>query len=178
MANFTFPTTTEDVLASTDVLNVVANASDSMTPEECVEFRIACEKVMKVARDTIGLLNTQLVKILDGQPAIIREGRKFYIGYKSKSERTDHDLVAKHVVGVALDVAREMDVSGPDPEPAELIVIGAKAATKIMTDLYLAPSTDVKKGQLDRYGIPRSVIDVQRGVKEVKEVPAGGEPET
>ena len=170
--------TVPDVLASMDVLNDVANASDSMTPAEAVEFRIACEKVKRAAQTAIDLCNTQLVLILDGQPAIIRDGRKFYIGAKSEKTRTDHDLVAKHVVGVALDVAREMDVDDPDPEPSELIVIGAKAAIQIMRDLYLAPSDNAKKQQLDRYGIPRNVIDVLRGEKMVKEIPATGEPDS
>jgi hypothetical protein len=162
-----FVTTIEDVLASTQVLEDVMNKADSYTPEEAVAFRVAVEEVGKAVRMTLDLLNQELVRTLDGQPAVERDGIRYFIGAKTVKEVTDHAAIARDVTRVALEVVAEMDdVADHDDQ----MKAAAQAAVTIMSDLYVSPSTDAKKLQLDKYGIERH-IEKQRGEKVVKTVP-------
>lgn len=171
-----FPLTTEDVLASQDVLHVVRDQSDSFTAVEALEYRLAAEKVKRAAQEAIDFCNMQMVKLLDGQPAIIREGRSFWIGDKTEKEVVDHSAVLRHVRRVVHEIAEDREDLGEDG--AHWVSVGAELGASVMRDLYLADGSRVKKGQLDRYGIPRNVIEVQRGERQVKEAPARGEADT
>src|SRR5688572_26223888 len=99
-----FVTTVDDVLASTQVLTDVENRADSFTPAEAIEFRVAIEQVIKVAQNTVRMLNQELLRTLDGQPGIERDGILYYVGAKTEKEITDHEAVARAVVGVAMEV--------------------------------------------------------------------------
>jgi hypothetical protein len=169
-----FVPTVADILASCDVIRDVEDAADSMPPAQAVESRIALEKVIKAARDAIGMLNTELLKRLDGQPAIVREGQKFYVGPKKESKTFDHD-------GIEAGVIRWVHA---EREPAWDERRKVREAVHAMAQIYVSPSTDAKVTQLDAFDIPRrenadnSVLSVLRGVREVKSIPAPGEPDT
>jgi len=165
-----FVTTIDDVLASTQVLEDVMNRADSFTAEEAIEFRVAVEKVQAAAKLTIDLINQELLRSLDGQPGIERDGVLYFVGAKTVKTVTDHDAVGFAVEGVVHEVLHEMDDEGEGVN-AEQVVAAARAAVKVMRDLYISPSTSVKVQQLDKYGISRSVVDKQRGEKVVKTAP-------
>jgi hypothetical protein len=169
-----------DIEAAAFVCHDVREESEAYTATEAIEMRIALERLIGAAREAISFLDMSLLKLLDGQPEIIRDGRKFYVAAKTVRERVDHDAVIDHVRHICRDAAGEVDDAAEryDEGSRDLIAVGAGLGAKVMRDLYLSDSTSVKKQQLDRYGIPRNVIDVQRGAKMVKEIPATGEPDS
>jgi hypothetical protein len=170
----------DNVLDAQQVLNDARDMTDDMTAVEAVEYRLAAEKVKRAAQEVIDFCNQRLIYILDGQPAIIREGRKFYVGRKAERERFDHERIA---IGVA-DHVYESHI---DTETGEITAshqqVGRETAFA-MRNIYTSDSTKAKVTQLDRYGInrdenkPGSVREVLRGEKQVHDVPAGGEEPT
>jgi hypothetical protein len=165
--------TPDTVMATIDLLADVDDDSDSMTAEQCIEFRVAIEKVKVACNRTLSYLDHQAVKLLDGQPAIIRDGRKFYIGPKTERERFDHQLIQARIIRHVLafeegDTGDSRSLLGRED--------AVRLAVHLMGEMYLSEATRAKKGQIDRLEIPRSqVIEVERGELEVKSVPAGGE---
>lgn len=174
-----FPMTIPDVLASSDVLVDVQDASDSMTAEQCIEYRVACEKVLRAAKDAITMLNTQFVKIAETD--VIRDGMRYYVGRKKDQVRFSHDVIAGKVIDTA--VARTRDEKNFSTSDPSLVFVrdGARQAVDLMTKLYVADSTDAKIGALNAIGLntdrgnPRSVRTWTPGDKVVTVVPAGGE---
>ena len=163
-----FPTTVEDVLAATQVLEDVEKKADCLTAEEAVAFRAAIEHVITVAKNAVRMLNQELLRMLDGRDAIEQDGRRYWVAPKTEKEVTDHDAVARAAVRVALEVVAEMeDIADHDDQ----MKAAAQAAVTIMRDLYVSPSIEVKKLQLDKYGITREVVEKQRGEKVVKDAP-------
>ena len=161
--------TIEDVLASCDVLRDVQEASDSMTPEECIEYRIACEAVARAAADAIALCNMQFIKMAEQD--VVMDGRRFYVGRKKDRVRFDHDKIAGKVVTAAVDGA----IGAVTPAKA------AAQAVDLMSKIYLSDSTTAKVGALAALGLntdrdnPTSVRTWEKGEKIVVAIPAGGE---
>lgn len=165
-----------DLEAAAWVIHDVRESSENYDPADAIERRILLQKLKAAAQEAIDMLDMSLIKLMDGQPMIIRDGQKFWIGPKTDKEVVDHDAVIRWVQNRARDVLAEIEA--PPETVEEGVTVGAGAAARVMRDLYLSDSTRVKKTELDRYGIPRSVIDVQRGAKQVKQAPAGGEPDS
>jgi hypothetical protein len=165
--------TIPDVEASCDVLVDVQDASDSMTPEQCIEYRVACEAVLKAAKTAIDLLNMQFVKI--SETDVIRDGRRFYVGRKKDRERFDHDLIEATVV------AEAVDRSEADDGERFVARTAARAAADLMRRLYITDSTSAKISALNALGLntdrqnPRSVRTWEQGDRAVFDIPAGGE---
>jgi hypothetical protein len=155
-----------DVHASADVLLDVADYSDTMTPEQCIEYRVACEAVAKAAKTAIDLLNMQFVKVAETD--VIRDGRRFYVGRKKDRVRFDHDLIEAAVVTTA---------AAHSPGTA---ISGARQAADLMRKLYVSDSTDARIGALNALGLntdrhnERSVRTWEPGEKIVVDIPAGG----
>lgn len=170
----TFKPTIPDVEAGTDVLRDVADMSDSLTPTEAVEFRVAVERVLAECRLTIDLLNMQIIKTLEQD--VVRDGRRFYVGRKKESERFDHDAICGAILSHVADLPDMVDTEGDG-------AFAAREAVHAMRNIYLSDSTKAKVGQLDRYGIPRdrddpaSVRSWTPGEKIVVDIPAGGRDE-
>jgi hypothetical protein len=170
----------DNVLDARQVLNDARDMTDDMTAEQAVEYRLAAEKVKKAAQEVIDFCNQRLIHILDGQPAIIREGRKFYVGRKAKRERYDHDAIASQVATAVLVADGLIDESTGEIVDLRFGKIAIDVA-HAMKDVYTSDSTKVKVTQLDRFGInrdenkPNSVREVLRGAKQVHDIPAGGE---
>jgi hypothetical protein len=167
--------TIEDVLASCDVLVDVQNASDSMTAEQCVEYRVACEAVLKAAKDAISLLNTQFVKIAETD--VIRDGRRFYVGRKKDRVRFDHDAIEAAVIEAV--IADKYADEGWHAAGAARG--GARQAADLMRKIYVTDSTPAKTTALAALGLntdrdnPQSVRTWEQGEKIVVDIPAGGE---
>lgn len=175
----TFPTTIPDVLASQDVLVDVQNLSDSLSAEECVEYRIACEKVLRQAQEAVKLLNMQMVKVLEHD--VIRDGRRFYVGHKKDRVRFQHSAIQAQVVTTAVARVAAGMTSGSLDEHYEMYVrAGAREAADLMAKVYISDSTDARVGAVNALGLntdrhnPKSVRTWEKGEKAVFDVPAGG----
>lgn len=159
--------TIPDVLASCDVLVDVQDASDAMTAEQCIEYRVACEAVLRAAKAAIDLLNMQFVKV--SETDVIRDGRRFYVGRKKDRVRFAHDIIEAAVVAQAAAASPGTAISG------------AREAADLMRKLYVTDSTEAKIGALNALGLntdrtnARSVRTWTPGDKIVVDIPAGGE---
>lgn len=163
-----------DIHAAADVLIDVGEYSDTMTPAQCIEHRIACEVVLKAAQDAIALLNTQFVKVAEQD--VVMDGRRFYVGRKKDRVRFDHDKIIRHVRTLAA-----LDHQDDGYERLAGINVGAEAVAAMLKQIYLSDSSTAKVGALSALGLntdrdnPESVRTWERGEKIVVAIPAGGE---
>lgn len=166
--------TAADVLAALDVLRDVENISDSLSPDQAIEFREAVEEVKAGAARCIDMLNGQLVRTLDGQRGIVRGDFLYSIGRKALRKRFDHDRIQTAVVRFAMASAVDKETGEIDYDK---VIEAPAVAAQAMRQIYVNDSTAAKVTQLDRFGIcrdanaPGSVLSEERGDKEVKRTP-------
>lgn len=164
-----------DVLASTDVLRDIDELSDSLDPVDAIEYRVVVEKVLAAAKQTIDLLNTQLIRTMEAGQEIVRDGRMFYVSHKEDRARFDHSAIAGRVIRRSVEPLLNTETGEVYDPTAE---DSARRAVQLMSDIYLSDSTKAKVTVLDLLEIKRtpnvagSVLSVEWGDKVVKDRPA------
>lgn len=143
----TFPFTLPDVHALSDVVTDIREASDSMSVEDCIAFRLALSTHLKEVQAAIAALDQQLV--LTMETSRIADGYLFAVKRRKEKVRYDHAKIARHVRDAALDYG------GVPATPG----IAAEQATKLMRDIYISDSTKAKVGMLKVLDIPRDEVE-------------------
>ena len=136
-----------DIGAMCDVIADMTETTDSMTVEEAVHLRESIVEMRRQAATLLGLIDTQLVTILES-PRVI-EG----ILYEVKSEgkwRPDHGKIVAAVKQHSV-VDTETGEMSTAPEATE-------RAMKFMKDLYVSPSGMPKSGGLSKLGLDKSDV--------------------
>lgn len=135
--------TLADLQAVGDVVDWVAEQTDSMTVEEAVTIGEALKDL--AAKITIArtLCDTQVKTLLDGQPA--RIGDKVIVERQTGKWRPDQTRIKRRVVGMA----------SCDPTTGELRTASeaADAAVNLMYALFVSPSQMPKQGGMQKLGI-------------------------
>lgn len=135
--------TTADLQAVGDVLDWVAEESDSMTIEEAMAVLETLVEVGKKLAMAKALCETQIKTLLDGQPAKV--GDKIVVERQTGKWRPDQGRIKRRVVGMA----------GCDPSTGELRTgpQAAEAAVDLMYALFVSPSQMPKQGGMQKLGI-------------------------
>lgn len=132
-----------DLQAVGDVVDWVAEQTDSMTLEEAVTIGEALRELSTKIALAKALCETQVKTLLDGQPA--RVGDKVIVERKTGKWRPDQSRIKRRVVGMA----------GCDPSTGELRTgpQAAEAAVDLMYALFVSPSQMPKQGGMQKLGI-------------------------
>jgi len=140
--------TTADLQAVGDVLDWVAEQTDSMTIEEAMALIDVLAEIGKKVTMAKSLCETQVKTLLDGQPAKI--GDKVVVERQTGKWRPDQTRIKRRVVGM----------SGCDPSTGELRsgTQAAEAAVDLMYALFVSPSQMPKQGGLQKLGIDTADI--------------------
>lgn len=136
-----------DVLAAGDTFGVVSEGSDSLTFEQALEYERALLNAKARLDEALGLVRTQLLKLLDSPRQV---GPVLYKSEPDKKFVADHDQVRKRLITIALH----------DPSTGELLEAGpaVERAWSLMAALYLSPSVEPKKAGLDRLGLAKTEV--------------------
>lgn len=136
-----------DVLAMLDVIDDMAEGTDSLGVEDAIKMREAVVELRRRANVLLGLIDTQLIDTLESPREF--NGQRYRIAADGKWEPF-HDKVHAAVKERALIDRETGEMRGPGPAVEE--------AMKLMTDCYVAPSTFPKTGALERMGLEKSDV--------------------
>lgn len=153
--------TPADIGAIHDVLADVDESSDSLTIEDAAAMLQAVKSMVFAARCTIGLLETQLVNLLES-PRVI-DGQLYEIKKSDGAWRPDHSKVdarvRQHALGINQTTGEMRSVSE---------AVDETLAT--MASLYRAASTMPKVGALADLGLKKWDVAEQEPGKRVLKV--------
>lgn len=154
--------TPADITAATDVLVELQNDSDHLDIETAVAYREAVNVLMTELRKTLGLIDMQLVNILESPREI--NGIRYEVKKSDGKWRPDNSKV--YAV-----VKRNAAV---DPVTGEMFDCfdSAERAIAMMSDLFVAASTMPKVGALDKLGLKKwDVAEQEPGQPVLKTTP-------
>jgi hypothetical protein len=131
-----------DLEAIGDVAAWLAEQSDSLPPAQAAELLTEARKVAKALSMAISLLEAQLLSTIE-QPVLV--GNTVWSKVPAMKKRPDQQRIARLVV---------MSAALPD-ENGELPTANEAAAeaTRMMSALYVSPSTVPKVGGLKQLGV-------------------------
>lgn len=154
-----------DIQAASDVANLIAELSDSMSVDAAVEYRVALVAHQAKVKFAIDMLDTQLVKTLELPRTV--GGWVHQVRRKKETVRFDHEAIARVVREEAV-----RDKEGMLVGPRE----AAEKAVVLMSDIYLSPSSKAKIGALKDLEIDRKDVEsFERGDLYVDVVPVMSE---
>jgi len=154
--------TPDDIRAASDVLVDLQNDSDSLDIETAVAYREAVNELMTAVRSTLGLIDTQLISILESPREI--NGMRYEVRKSDGKWRPDHLPVDGAVKQAAL-----IDRETGEFRDTKLAV---EEAIALMADLYRSASTMPKIGALDKLGLKKwDVADQEPGKPVLKTTP-------
>lgn len=157
-----------DVAAMIDVLDELAEKSDSMTVEEAVELRESIVELRQRAQTVLGLADTQLVTILESPREI--GGNLYEVRQSDGKWRPLHTKVIARVK----EVAPFNTDTGEILSPSE----AAERAALLMSNLYVSPQGMPKVGALKALGLKKWDVAIQdAGQPVLKVTPIVEEPE-
>jgi len=153
-----------DVLAAVDVLADIDERSDALTVEEGLALRQAVEQVAAACRRTIGMIDTQLVSILESPRTF--NGVLYEVSNEGKW-RPDHGAIDAAVIRAAAATPEGELRSGRD---------AAETAVRVMRSLFVSPSTMPKTGGLEDLGLDKpDVAHFEKSGKKIKTTPVVAE---
>lgn len=137
-------TNVHDVEATGDIFGAVAEMSDDLAVEQCIEFMEALRKARSQLDDALAMLETQLRQRLDSP---VRIGTKIWALKDAGKWRPDHEVVRKEILRQA--VADENGEIRTAKEAATL-------AYELTKRCYIEPSGLPKISGLERLGLDRA----------------------
>lgn len=153
-----------DVLAMGDVLDLIAEESDTMSLERAVGLKDALGAMKAKLEATIGLLRTTAIRVLDDSPAksaIV--GGRVLTAKPTGKWRPDQGKIRQRVVGLSAYNADGEEVAAVD---------AAANAVNLMYDLFVAPKDWPKKSGLDKLHLTKEDVgEFERTGTELKETP-------
>lgn len=132
-------TSVGDLLAISDVLDALAEESDSLSLEDSIVLAETLNLLHSVLRRTSSMVETQRLRLLE-QPTVV-EGRR-YVPAVKYTERWEHARVAKMIA----DKVRVNRETGEIRSVDEAVAMALHHFIRI----YLSDSTKAKKGELKR----------------------------
>jgi hypothetical protein len=132
-------TTVGDLLAISDVLDALAEESDSLSLEDSIVLTETLNQLQSVLRRTQSMVDTQRITLLE-QPTIV--GGRRYVPAVKYTERWEHWRIARMITD-RVRVDRETgEIRGTDEAVAQ--------ALRYFVRIYLSESTKAKKGELKK----------------------------
>jgi len=129
-----------DVEAFVDVLTLITEQSDEYSLEAAITLKTELEAVIKAAKETCSLLETQIRKQLDGATTAVVGTKKATLKPNAPKWEPNHGKIRKLVVSRSL-----VDEDG---ERVALPQEAAEQAVEIMYQMFVAPSDMPKAGAL------------------------------
>ena len=158
--------TPADVRATIDVMTDVGESSDSLNPVDALEMLEAVQEVMKSVRETAGLLESQLVAVLESPREF--NGTLYEIVPNGKW-RPDHSKVQAKVKQHSLVDTETGELRSKDQ--------AVERAISLMHGCYVSPNGMPKVGGLDTVGLDKSdVAHYERAGKKGRTTPVVPEP--
>jgi hypothetical protein len=157
--------TPEDIQAASDVLADVDEITDSLGIEEAVAYRVRVNELFTQVKQTLGLIDTQLIAVLESPREI--NGNLYEVRKSDGAWRPDHTLVDRIVKKQSLvntDTGEMLSANG-----------AAEKAMMLMAELYRAPSTMPKIGVLKKLGAAKWDVAEQEPGKAYLKVTAVAE---
>lgn len=136
------PDIVPDIAAMLDVIDGMADDTDSLQVEAAVHLRESIVELRRRANVLLGLVDTQLIDTLESPREF--NGQRYRIGTEGKWVPF-HDKVTAAVKQRALIDRETGEVRGSGPAVEEAI--------RLMRDCYVAPSSFPKTGALDKMGL-------------------------
>lgn len=132
-------TTVGDLLAISDVLDTLAEESDSLSLEDSIVLAETLNLLHSVLRRTASLVETQRLRLLE-QPTVV--GGRRYVPATKYIDRWEHDRIAKMIA----------DKVKVDRETGEIRSVDEAVAMALhhFIRIYLSNSDKAKKGELER----------------------------
>jgi hypothetical protein len=127
--------TTGDIAAFCDVLDLMSEQSDSLSLEDASQLRLELEAVKAKIAETIGLLDTQMKKSMDGQ-AVQSTPTTTVRVVPNLKKRPDHGKIRRLIISRAM-----VDEDG---SRLALMEDAVEAAVDITYQLFVAPSDKPK----------------------------------
>ena len=153
--------TPADVKATIDVLSDVGESSDSLNVEDSVDMLEAVKEVLKKARETVGLIETQLVAILES-PRIFGDTE-----YKIVSDgkwRPDHNKVQASIKNYSMCDRETGEIRNASDAVDE--------ATRLFYACHVGPQQMPKVGGLDLLNLDKTdVAEFDRAGRKVRTTP-------
>lgn len=147
-----------DLQAIGDIAVWLAEESDQMSAEQAVELLTEARKVHRALGNAIALLETQALKTIE-QPILV--GTTAWSKKPAFKKRPRQQAIAHTVEALAT----RPDVNGEVPPAYEV----AERAVKMMSDLYVSPSTLPKVGGVKALGLEMNdVVDEEHTGFELK----------
>lgn len=129
-----------DVEAFVDVLAIITEQSDEYSLEAALTLKDELEAVIKSAKETCSLLETQIRKLLDGTTTTVVGTKKVALKPNPPKWEPNHGKIRKLVVSRSL-----VDEEG---ERVALPQEAAEQAVEIMYQMFVSPSDMPKAGAL------------------------------
>lgn len=146
-----------DFQIAVDLCKSYADRAHELTVLQSVDAADALDKLIAAARFAREMVANRAVSVLE-QP-IMTGGNVWYVS-DDYADRDDHDAIAAAVAAAAVYAHGKQ--GGVDSVPV------AMATARMMRELYVSPSTTVKKGAADQIGLTDYRHRENRGKKLVK----------
>ena len=143
-----------DVEAFVDVLAIITEQSDEYSLEAALTLKTELEAVIKAAKETCSLLETQIRKLLDGTTKTVVGTKTVALKPNPPKWEPNHGKIRKLVVSRAC-----VDEEG---ERVALPQEAAEQAVEIMYQMFVAPSDMPKAGALKAMRIFQSDVADQK----------------
>ena len=151
--------TPEDIRAAMDVLAEVDETSDSLGVEDAVAYREAVNELFTKVKETLGLIDTQLVNTLESARPI--NGMLYEVRKSDGKWRPDHSKLHPTIIkAAAVDENGELLKTYP----------ACERVIAIMESLYTSASTMPKVGAMDKLGVKKWEVAEQEPGKPVLKV--------
>lgn len=139
-----------DVQAMVDVVDTIAELSDSTEFELAAELRIELIELGKRVRSTVGLIETQMMNQLEDAPR--RFGDRTYEVVDDGVQRADHDAIFDKAIVVSMRRAVNTETGEINTEKA------LQEMALIVQSLYVSPSTLAKVGGIEAIGLDKRKV--------------------
>jgi hypothetical protein len=148
-----------DIEAIGDVLDWLAEQSDSLTVEAAIALAAALGDIGKKVAMAKALCETQAKKLLDGQP--IKVGDTVYVEKDTGKWRPNQPRIRNVIVGRSI-----YDDNGERIDDTTEV---ARRAVSLMYDMFVSPSQMPKAGAMKTLGIANAdVADWEKTGSELK----------
>lgn len=140
--------TTAELAATVDYLADITEHAETYDFDEAVDLTDALVKVRKAADTAIGMIQSEMLRQLEGSGARVR-GKRLFKRSKKWVVRHDHETIRNAVIDHAVDKATNRATGEIDARTA------IRSAATALASAYVSPSSTAKVTVLDALGLDR-----------------------